>query len=477
MIAKAIIESHDYNSFNPWQAQIWFKLYHWKKWLKEKLLEWREWWKNLTGLKKIYFILAIFATIMLAYSLYSVFPKFIQEIAEMRASLSDLSLAVFACLSGIGAVFGFYTSIIRTETAEQGLITDRINKAVEGLGKSNLKDHPVVEVRLGALYALERIAQDSIRDHVQIMETLCAYVRHNSPIKDKVKKSKNDINADKRDEASEPIPLRVDIHAAITIIGRRESWTQGKKRIQKEKEQGYYIKLSYCDLHNASLSNAYLAGADLVGANLNGAHLTGADLKGAWLLCASLDGAFLEHSDMRETNLTGTNLNNAKLNNANLTGVRLKGTQLINAQLDKAILTLTAFMKVNMSGARFENANFYKTAILDTNMSKTRLIGANLNLALFVKANMRNAQTNKAFAHTANFSGCDNLTQKQINQMFCGVQDYLLMSETKLPSNRTRPGHWPKTKVSEEVFMKKYQEWAKKQPEHYPLLKTTKTKK
>jgi hypothetical protein len=39
---------------------------------------------------------------------------------------------------------------------------------------------PNTEVRLGAIYALERIAQDSERDHWPIMETLCAYIRNNA---------------------------------------------------------------------------------------------------------------------------------------------------------------------------------------------------------------------------------------------------------------------------------------------------------
>ena len=80
-----------------------------------------------------------------------------------------------------------------TNAAEQGLITDRINTAVTGLGvektvKQTAPDGNVtentdanIEVRLGAVYALERISQDSDRDHMQIMEILCAYIRTNAP--------------------------------------------------------------------------------------------------------------------------------------------------------------------------------------------------------------------------------------------------------------------------------------------------------
>lgn len=63
---------------------------------------------------------------------------------------------------------------------EQGHITDRYTKAIEQLGKLD-GDKPNIEIRLGAIYALERIARDSPRDHWTIMEVLTAYVRQNAP--------------------------------------------------------------------------------------------------------------------------------------------------------------------------------------------------------------------------------------------------------------------------------------------------------
>ena len=64
--------------------------------------------------------------------------------------------------------------------AEQGHVTDRFTKAIEQLGSDNLA------VRLGGIYALERIAKDSKRDHWTIMEVLTAYVRQNAPWPSKV---------------------------------------------------------------------------------------------------------------------------------------------------------------------------------------------------------------------------------------------------------------------------------------------------
>jgi len=61
------------------------------------------------------------------------------------------------------------------ETTQQGQITERFSKAIEQLGSDNLA------IRLGGIYALERIARDSAYDHWTVMEVLTAYVRENAP--------------------------------------------------------------------------------------------------------------------------------------------------------------------------------------------------------------------------------------------------------------------------------------------------------
>jgi hypothetical protein len=53
-------------------------------------------------------------------------------------------------------------------------VTERYAKAIEQLGSDKL------EVRIGGIYALERIARDSARDHPTVMEVLAAFVREHS---------------------------------------------------------------------------------------------------------------------------------------------------------------------------------------------------------------------------------------------------------------------------------------------------------
>ena len=50
-------------------------------------------------------------------------------------------------------------------------MTDRYTKAIEQLGSDKL------DVRIGGIYALERIARDSARDHPAVMEVLTTFIR------------------------------------------------------------------------------------------------------------------------------------------------------------------------------------------------------------------------------------------------------------------------------------------------------------
>ena len=84
-------------------------------------------------------------------------------------------------VAGLVLLLGVYLTYRRVtsaenavEVAQEGQITERFTRAIEQLGDEKLA------VRLGGIYALERIARDSERDHWPIMEVLTAFVRENA---------------------------------------------------------------------------------------------------------------------------------------------------------------------------------------------------------------------------------------------------------------------------------------------------------
>ncbi len=191
----------------------------------------------------------------------------------------------------------YWTSrrVVATEdnvrVAEEGHITDRFTKAIAHLGADKMA------IRLGGIYALERIAKDSEKDHGPIMEILTAYVRENAPRQEEV-----------IPPAAEKMPT--DIQAILTVIGRRE--TTGKNRGNDR-----------LDLISTQLVWADLRGANLGDANLGGARLDGADLFGATLIWANLDDANLGGAKLFEANLEAADLRGAK----NLTAEQVLSTR------------------------------------------------------------------------------------------------------------------------------------------------------
>jgi hypothetical protein len=56
-------------------------------------------------------------------------------------------------------------------------VADRFIRAVERLGATTLTGSKKMETRIGAIYALARIAAESESDHWSVLEVLTAYIQ------------------------------------------------------------------------------------------------------------------------------------------------------------------------------------------------------------------------------------------------------------------------------------------------------------
>jgi hypothetical protein len=167
------------------------------------------------------------------------------------------------------------------QITEQGQITDRFNAAITDLGSAS------TDTRVGCIYALQRVMQDSSRDQSAIIAVLCAYVRDHAPIG----------TTDPR--SSTPSHPGTDVQAALTVIGSRPLADEHPAAIDLD-----HTQLAGAVL-NGDFAGADLAGADLAGADLAGADLAGADLAGADLDGAKLDGAALHLNNSRAPTVGG----------------------------------------------------------------------------------------------------------------------------------------------------------------------------
>jgi hypothetical protein len=203
-------------------------------------------------------------------------------------------------LQGIGGLLLFVTAYVSLENlkatqrnvlvVEEKQVTERFTQAINQLGSDK------IEVRLGGIYALERIARDSEKDHWTIMEVLTSFIQEKSPLPESEQLEEKPL-----------IKIARDVQAALTVIGRRDT--------RRDPEFDYFklIETSLFDLSKTSL-----VGANLVGANFHGTDFSGSNFHGARLTNANLSGANLSEATLSDVELDAINLSYARLGSADL---------------------------------------------------------------------------------------------------------------------------------------------------------------
>ena len=307
------------------------------------------------------------------------------------ATVRNLGFLVAATIALPLGIWRSFVADRQSRTAQQGLLNERYQKSAEMLGSG------VLSVRLGGIYALQRLAEEHPDQyHVQIMRLFSAFVRN--PTKDSEEKAEK---IGPPDAEAKPAPPRPDIQAIMEAIRDRS-----ERGAALEKEGGFRwnfesINLSGLLLNNADLSEAWFKRANLSNTWLDGSNLSRANLKEANLVDAQLLGA---------------NLSNANLEEANLSAAFFDRANMSNTQLEKAKAPKAHFHKANLSGAILEEANLSSAWLGEANLTDVKLNEADLFNAQFLKANLSGANLSEAKLTNANLAGATGLTQAQIAQ-------------------------------------------------------------
>lgn len=255
-------------------------------------------------------------------------------------------------LAGLAVLFGLYVAWRRVEVTEEGHVTERFTRAIDQLGN---KDS--MEVRLGGIYALDRIGKDSPKDRKQIIEILTAYIRNNAA-KEDGPEIEEDIPAvllkSKAVEVYEIKELSTDIKDIFSILYNENGWPmefRNKNNLKYDfshsdlsRRNLYKIRLDNCNLYRASFKQTILDGANLYGSNLakaklHKAHIVEANLKNTDLIHADLTNACIGDFNLENANLIGASLQGARLYFSNLQGAGFEAANLEGASLIRTDLT------------------------------------------------------------------------------------------------------------------------------------------
>jgi hypothetical protein len=256
-------------------------------------------------------------------------PDRAADVGRVRTSLLALAAGVVAV---VGAIYTGRTYRINQKALElsrQGQITDRFTRAIDQLGASN-----EVEVRLGGIHALARIARESPSDHGPIMDILTAYVRERASLPGSGPSATSGTPGSTRDGEPETQPPRpsLDVQTVLTVIIRRAV---------AHDPVGWPIELEYVDLAGAQLRPVTLARAHLTGSNLRWANLKGSDLRHARLQHCNMRHAELQRADLEGAMLQGAELQDANLEWANLAGAQLACSRIEGASFRGAAYSAT----------------------------------------------------------------------------------------------------------------------------------------
>lgn len=334
----------------------------------------------------------------------------------------------------------------QADIANQVHFTTLFVNAMEQLGATRVltegtisKTEPNTEVRLGAIYALERLARDSERDHWSIMETLCAYVRKNAKppqfVSEEMRRdlAAGDINGGVLE--AKRAKLYVDVQAALTVIGRRAS------------NQITYEEQLRDGALNPRLYELDLTGVDLSGAVLNGLNFDYACFDGSNLAFAELEGTSLRRARFWHTHVEGANLRGANLGAASMIGhwegADFSGANLMHAHAQYCAFDGAQFLAADLTQCNFKEAKVRGAYFQGTTLGAACFDYADLSASYFKNVKLAEVALDGATLASAVFEDVEcgvgvELSQTQLNEVKGNPN-------TAIAPSRSRPEHWPKT--------------------------------
>lgn len=226
---------------------------------------------------------------------------------------------------------------------EQGQLTDRYTRAIDQLGSAG-PDH--LQVRLGGIFALERLAKDSPRDQSTVVEVLIAFLHSTSP-------------RPAAPGSCSTVPA--DVQAAFVVLTRRDTSGEDPHQVldltnlclagvQAPGANVTSLALTSSDLHGARLTHLHGSGV-LVSTDFIDASLYAADLHNSYFLGTNFAGAYLSAANFARADLDHVTFANADLTDANLTSVDLIGVDLTGAKHDELTKTTDAVHDATTRGA------------------------------------------------------------------------------------------------------------------------------
>jgi hypothetical protein len=246
--------------------------------------------------------------------------------------LHDYQSAILTTAAGLIGLVGLTFTKSRLDHSREEHRTQRFKDAIEMLG------HAQMDVRLGAIYAMQRLMRDSPSDGVAIVNTLAAYARNRGG---QITRDLDSMHLEEEEEVINEKILKnygktpeqkaiscypfTDIVAALEVLAERDLPTEPEEKVDFNLDG---IDFSYFELRGFNLYEVYLSKS--IAESEEGRR------KSIKAHAKNFRGADLERVDLKGVNFIGANLEHAKLKRANLQDAYLPLTNLKYAHLEGA---------------------------------------------------------------------------------------------------------------------------------------------
>jgi uncharacterized protein YjbI with pentapeptide repeats len=329
-----------------------------------------------------------------------------------------------------------YTTLFTKAVEQLGATRDvttqeLVSKPDGSASEAVLRTEPNLEVRLGAIYALERIATDSERDHWPIMEVLSAYVRNAQNAGRLVPKpdgTKSLIAWFDEIRRSGP---RVDIQAAFTVMCRRS-----ETRIEREREENQFLDFSEANLQNIRAARGNLSEANFCGASLDFASFREIGLQNAQFDDSSFYGVRFDSSDLSRVGFEDCKIERSNFYDCTLTAGRFIQATLRNVTFSACDLSGLSFHLAQFSGVIFHNLDLGSVSFRQAILSAPFETPARFTNVNFSSSNLSFSRFDAAEVFGCDLSACPGLTASDFETAFGD-------GSTTLPSDIERPLSWP----------------------------------
>lgn len=211
---------------------------------------------------------------------------------------------VATIIGGIAIFWNIVLSRRQLAASKEQNITERFSVAVEQLG------HEQTAVRIGGIYSLERIAQDSPRDYWTVMEILAAFIRDRR-------------NWIAWEDLPEEPKIEKDITPAIIVLGRCD---------RSRQPPNSPIYLQSCDFRRCAFINDNFPNTLFHKSHFGQANLSGSNFQGSSFRRSNLTNANLKNANFSDTNLTKAKLTEADVSHCNFQNADLSEADLRHAK-------------------------------------------------------------------------------------------------------------------------------------------------